>query len=289
MEFLIVSGLSGAGKSQAANFLEDLGYFCVDNMPVALLSRFADFCRDARGRFEKVALVTDVRSQSSFDALFRALDDLSRRDCEYHILFMEAPTDVIVRRYKETRRRHPLLSSTGSIQEAVDLERELLRSVRERADWIIDTSSTTLGQLHNEICRIFDGKNDVQHLPVTLMSFGYKYGLPLEADLVLDVRFLPNPYYVDSLRPLTGLDEAVRRYVLDNEDAAAFLDKVADLLVFLLPRYVEEGKQTLTVAVGCTGGRHRSVAVASALTERLHRDGYNVQNVNRDCRRGSEG
>ena len=155
MDFLIVSGLSGAGKSQAANFLEDLGYFCVDNMPVALLSRFADFCQDARGRFEKVALVTDVRSQSSFDELFTALDELSGKGISYHILFMEAPTDVIVRRYKETRRRHPLLRTGGSIQAAVEQERRQLLPVRERADWVIDTGRTTLGQLHNEIQRLF--------------------------------------------------------------------------------------------------------------------------------------
>ncbi len=288
MEFLIVSGLSGAGKSQAANFLEDLDYFCVDNMPVALLSRFAEFCRDARGRFEKVALVTDVRSQSSFDSLFRALDNLSRMDCVCHILFMEAPTDVIVRRYKETRRRHPLLQPGRSIQEAVECERELLKPVRDRADWIINTGNTTLGQLHNEICRLFTGENGVFSLPVTVMSFGYKYGLPLEADLVLDVRFLPNPYYVAELKSLTGLDERVARFVLDNDSARAFLDKLTELLDFLLPRYREEGKQSLTVAVGCTGGRHRSVAVAGALTDRLVQRGYNARSMNRDCGRGSE-
>ena len=288
MEFLIVSGLSGAGKSQAANFLEDLGYFCVDNMPVALLSRFAEFCQDARGRFEKVALVTDVRSQSSFDELFSALQELRLRDCAYHILFIEAPTEVIVRRYKETRRRHPLLQDGLSVQAAVELERRQLRPVRERADWVIDTGRTTLGQLHHEIQRLFTDGRDGFGLPVTVMSFGYKYGIPLEADLVLDVRFLPNPYYVEKLRPLTGLDGQVARYVLENENARTFLEKTEELLSFLLPRYAEEGKQSLTVAIGCTGGRHRSVAVSGALAGWLASHGHNAQHINRDCGRGAE-
>jgi len=284
MEFLIVSGLSGAGKSQAANYLEDMDYFCVDNMPVALLKRFAEFCLEAGGRFERVALVTDIRSQSSFDELFQALDALKEQGCVCRILFMEAETNVIVRRYKETRRRHPLMKRGLSIQRAVEKERTLLESVRARADWIVSTNNTTLGQLYNELRRIFLPKDDRHELPVTVMSFGYKYGLPLEADLVFDVRFMPNPHYETELRPLTGLDSRVAAYALDNDDARAFLDRIAELINWLLPRYWEEGKSSLTVAIGCTGGRHRSVATANALTDRLLQQGHSAESFHRDCR-----
>ena len=283
MEFLIVSGLSGAGKSQAANFLEDMDYFCVDNMPVALLRRFAEFCLDARGRFEKVALVTDIRSQSSFDELFVALDELKEQGFEYRILFMEADTATIVRRYKETRRRHPLTKRGLSMQRAVEKERSLLESVRERANWIISTDRTTLGQLYSELRHIFAAGEGRISLPVNVMSFGYKYGLPLEADLVFDVRFLPNPHYVEELRPLTGLDSRVAAYALDNDDARLFLDKLTDLVSWLIPRYQEEGKSSLTVAIGCTGGRHRSVAVANTLTDRLMQQGFEAGSAHRDC------
>ena len=264
MELVIVSGLSGAGKSGAADFLEDLGYFCVDNMPSALLERFAEFCREAGSRFEKVALVTDIRGQTSFDALFEALETLRQSGLTLKLLYMEAPTPVIVRRYKESRRPHPLQGRELSVQQAVEKERSLLEPVRRRADWILDTGDTTLGQLHNEILRIFSPGGEARLLPVTVMSFGYKYGLPLEADLVMDVRFLPNPYYVPELRELT------------------------EMLGFLLPLYTREGKASLTVAIGCTGGRHRSVAVASALTDALVRQGVNAISINRDCGRGTE-
>ena len=283
MEFLIVSGLSGAGKSQAANFLEDMDYFCVDNMPVALLRRFAEFCLDARGRFEKVALVTDIRSQSSFEELFQALEELQQQGFDHRILFMEASTETIVRRYKETRRRHPLTKRGLSMQRAVEKERSLLESVRERANWIISTDRTTLGQLYSELRHIFAAGDGRISLPVNVMSFGYKYGLPLEADLVFDVRFLPNPHYVEELRPLTGLDSRVAAYALDNDDARLFLDKLTDLVSWLIPRYQEEGKSSLTVAIGCTGGRHRSVAVANTLTDRLMQQGFEAGSAHRDC------
>ena len=288
MELVIVSGLSGAGKSGAADYLEDLGYFCVDNMPSAMLERFADFCRDAGSRFEKVALVTDIRSQTSFDELFSSLEALRSSGYSPKLLFMEAPTSVIVRRYKESRRPHPLQNEEFSIQQAVERERELLAGVRSRADWVLDTGDTTLGQLHNEILRIFSPDGTVRTLPVTVMSFGYKYGIPLEADLVMDVRFLPNPYYDPELRSLTGLDSAVRDYVLDNDTARSFLAQFTSLLSRLLPLYTAEGKASLTVAIGCTGGRHRSVAVTGAVTDALIRQGVNARSLNRDCGRGTE-
>ncbi len=283
MEFLIVTGLSGAGKTQAANFLEDLDYYCVDNMPPALLRPFAEFCLAAQGRFNKVALVTDIRSGESFDLLFLALKDLRRLDCTFRILYIEAPAAVIVRRYKETRRRHPL-SEGRTILEAVQREMELMQPVRDRADYILNTGEATRGQLQREICRLFAEGGDAG-LPVSVIAFGYKYGIPLEADLVLDVRFLPNPYYVEELRSLSGLDQPVYDYVMNTPDAREYLDKLTDFLEFQLPRFREEGKPSLTVAVGCTGGRHRSVAVARALTDRLLERGQNARLICRDMGR----
>ena len=281
MEFLIVTGLSGGGKTQAANFLEDLDYYCVDNMPSALLVPFAEFCLASQGRFERVALVTDIRTQNNFEELFRSLEKLRTMDCTVRILFMEAPVPVIVRRYKESRRRHPLARQGRTIQEAVQQEIQLMQSVRDRADYILNTGSTTLGQLHKEICRLFveDGK---QSMPVNIMAFGYKFGIPLEADLVFDVRFLPNPYYIEEMRSLTGMDDAVYHYVMDPPEAQDFMGRFLGMIDYLLPRYEEEGKQSLTIAIGCTGGRHRSVAVARALNDHLVAQGQNARLVRRD-------
>ena len=284
MEFLIVTGLSGGGKTQAANFLEDLNYYCVDNMPSALLRPFAEFCLASQGRFNKVALVTDVRDGGSPDALFQALESLRGLDCTFRILFIEAPVDVIVRRYKETRRPHPLYVAGRTIEETVQREIELMRPVRDRADYIINTGNTTLGQLQREICRLFAEGGETT-LPVSVIAFGYKYGIPLEADLVLDVRFLPNPFYVPELKSLSGLDQAVYEFVMDRDDSRTFMDKLLGFLEFLLPRYREEGKPSLTVAVGCTGGRHRSVAVARALTDALLERGQNARLICRDMGR----
>ena len=284
MEFLIVTGLSGAGKTQAAHFLEDLDYYCVDNMPPDLLVPFAEFCLASHGRFDKVVLVTDSRSQDNFETLFRSLDTLRAMDCGCRILFMEAPVDVIVRRYKESRRRHPLYKPGRTIQETVQTEVELLSPLRDRADFILDTGSTTLGQLHREICRLFvDG--GTQLLPVSVIAFGYKYGIPLEADLVFDVRFLPNPYYIEELKSFSGMDKAVYDFVMDHPDSKEFLNRLTDLVDFLLPRFQEEGKQSLTIAIGCTGGRHRSVALAKALTDHLLTHGQNARLIRRDMDR----
>lgn len=287
MEFLIVTGLSGAGKTQAAHFLEDLDFYCVDNMPAALLVPFAEFCLASQGRFDRVALITDIRAQSNFEELFRSLDRLRTMDCSVKILFIEAPVSVIVRRYKETRRRHPLAGQGRTIEEAVQREIELLQSIRDRADYIINTGSTTLGQLHKEICRLFveGGKTS---LPVNVLAFGYKYGIPLEADLVFDVRFMPNPYYVEEMRHLTGFDQCVYDFVMDSPDSREFMKKLTELIDYLLPRYQEEGKQSLTIAIGCTGGRHRSVAVARALTDHLIAEGQNARLIRRDTARSGE-
>ena len=282
MEFLIITGLSGAGKSRAADVLEVLDYYCVDNMPVALMPRFAELCMATRGRYERVALVTDVREKNGFSELLRTIDELGAMDCSCRILYMDADLKTLIRRYKESRRPHPLASRGVSVEEAVRREAELLKPVRERADYIVDTSSLTLGMLQNRLFSLFAGEEHRRGLAVTVMSFGYKHGLPMEADLVFDARFLPNPFYVDELRALSGLDLPVKEFVFRCPQTRDFLNKLVELLDFLLPLYAEEGKLTLTVAIGCTGGRHRSVALASALNDYFVAHGVNSINLNRD-------
>ena len=285
MEFLIISGMSGAGKSLTADILEDMGYYCVDNMPVALLPRFAELCRAAGGKYERVALVTDVREGESLSQLFATLDGLWSTGLEYRILFVEADVQTLVRRYKSSRRRHPLMSPGDSIEDAIARETAVLEPVRERADYIINTTGLTTAMLQSRIAGLLSLSRE-RRLAVTVTAFGYKYGLPLDADLVLDVRFLPNPYYVEELRPLSGLDAPVYDFVLGSEGAQRFMELLEPLLGFLLPRYTEEGKYTLNIAVGCTGGRHRSVAVARAVTDLLIRGGADVALSCRDLEKG---
>ena len=285
MEFLIISGMSGAGKSLTADILEDMGYYCVDNMPVALLPRFAELCRAAGGKYERVALVTDVREGESLSQLFATLDGLWSTGLEYRILFVEADVQTLVRRYKSSRRRHPLMSPGDSIEDAIARETAVLEPVRERADYIINTTGLTTAALRSRIAGLLSLSRE-RRLAVTVTAFGYKYGLPLDADLVLDVRFLPNPYYVEELRPLSGLDAPVYDFVLGSEGAQRFMELLEPLLGFLLPRYTEEGKYTLNIAVGCTGGRHRSVAVARAVADALTRGGADVALSCRDLEKG---
>ena len=282
MDFLIITGLSGAGKSRAADVLEDLDYYCVDNLPIALMTRFAELCIATGGRYEKVALVTDVRAKNSFNELIGTIDQLKEMDCDVRILYMDADVPVIVRRYKETRRPHPLAVRGGSIEDAVHKEMELLSKIRERADFVINTSSLTLGALQHRLFDFFAGDGRKRDIDVTVMSFGYKHGIPMDADLVFDVRFLPNPFYVEDLRPQTGLDRAVAEYVFSYQQTRSFMEKIEDMMDFLLPNYIEEGKLNLTVAIGCTGGHHRSVAIAYALNEYLKAKGISSVNVNRD-------
>ena len=285
MEFLIISGLSGAGKSRAADMLEDLGYYCVDNMPIALIPKFAQICMAASESYERVALVTDIRERASFEELFRVLDSLWDLGCDYRILFMEADPANIVKRYKETRRRHPLAGPGVSIETAIENEIKLLAPVRERADYIINTSNLTLGMLQGELYRLFVGGDTKRKLVVSVMSFGYKYGIPLESDLVFDVRFLPNPYYVAELRELTGLDDPVSEFVFRSPETQEFMKRLENLIGYLLPLYVEEGKLGLTIAVGCTGGRHRSAAIAKGLADYIEEQGYAVQCIHRDIQK----
>ena len=282
MKFLIISGMSGAGKTRAADVLEDMDYYCVDNMPAALLPKLAEFCMGMGGRYEKVALVTDIRDKDGVDTIFSSLDQLWSLGCDYQILFMEADLRTIVKRYKESRRPHPLQAEAGSLEAAVALESKRLDRLRMNADFVINTTGLTLGMLQAEIYKRFMADAAARRLRVTVMSFGFKYGLPIEADMVLDARFLPNPYYDESLRSRTGLDREVCDYVFRDGTGAEFMEHLRRLFAFLLPRYVEEGKSGLTIAVGCTGGRHRSVAVASALAEMIRSLGHSAELVNRD-------
>lgn len=282
MEFLIITGLSGAGKSRAADVLEDLEYYCVDNMPVALMPRFAELCVATGGRYEKVALVTDVREKDGFSQLLGTLDQLETMDINCRILYMDADVRTLIRRYKESRRPHPLANHGASVEEAVRREIELLAPVREKADHIVNTSSLTLGMLQNKLFDIFSGTERKREIEITVMSFGYKHGMPMDADLVFDARFLPNPYYVDDLRPMCGLDRPVAEFVFSYQQTRTFLEKLEDMLDFLLPLYMEEGKLSLTIAIGCTGGRHRSVAIASALNDYFRAHDIKSVNINRD-------
>ena len=282
MEFLIITGLSGAGKSRAADVLEDLDYYCVDNMPVALIPRFAEFCAATRGRYEKVALVTDVREKENFGELLSTIETLRRSEITCRILYMDADVPVLIRRYKESRRPHPLAGKGVSVEEAVRKEMALLAPVKEQADFVVNTSRLTLGQLQSKLYGLLCGEEEKRGIDVTVLSFGYKHGLPAEADLVFDARFLPNPFYVDELREKSGLDLPVKEYVFSFQQTRTFMEQLEAMLEFLLPLYVEEGKLSLTVAIGCTGGRHRSVAIAAALNDHFLAKGISSVNVNRD-------
>ena len=285
MEFIIISGLSGAGKSKAASFMEDMGFFCVDNLPAPLIPKFAELGMAGTGEYDRVVLVTDVRSGTNFSALFQSLEALKGMKCPYRILYMDASDDVIIKRYKETRRSHPLAEECDSLEGAIALERRMLAPLRERAEFVVDTSDLSTAKLRGELLRLFGRGSQEGAMTVSVTSFGFKHGLPREADLVFDVRFLPNPYYVQELRPRTGLDDGVRDYVFSGGAAGEFLEKLQDLVGFLLPKYVEEGKTALVVAVGCTGGHHRSVAVTHALAGDIRDLGYRVRENHRDMNR----
>lgn len=284
MEILIISGLSGAGKSKAASFLEDMGFYIVDNMPAAMILKFAEFCAGSSSRYDRVALVYDVRTASSFTELFDVLDKLKTVGA-CRMLFLEAAPETIIKRYKETRRIHPLAGASRSLDEAVRQERTVLAPVRQRAEYIIDTSALTNAKLRGEVLRIFGGGADTPAMSVNVISFGFKYGIPIEADLVFDVRFLPNPYYIAELRHQTGLDDGVYSFVFGYQQTRDFMTHMEHLMGFLLPQYVEEGKTVLVIGVGCTGGQHRSVAITRALAEFIRRKGYPATENHRDMTR----
>ena len=287
LEILIISGLSGAGKSKAASYLEDMGFYIVDNMPAVMMLKFAEFCAAGVGsRYDRVALVYDVRTASSSTELYDVLEKLRRMDGSCRMLFLTADQETIIKRYKETRRRHPLCSDSVSLEAAVRREREVMAPVRAQADFVIDTSRLSTAQLRGELLRLFDTQGERGGMTVSVTSFGFKYGLPMDADLVFDVRFMPNPFYIEDLRDKTGMDHEVYDYVFSFPQTNDYLKKLEDLLSFSLPLYAEEGKTQLVIAVGCTGGHHRSVSVARALAAYIRQLGYHVSENHRDMGRG---
>lgn len=285
MEFVIVSGMSGAGKSRAVAALEDLGYYCVDNMPVALLPQFAEICLAATGRYQKVALVTDVRGGADFNTLFDALGAIRSMGCDYKILFLDTATATLINRYKETRRKHPLMADGITMTAAIEKERGLLEGVRGKADFVVDTTLLSASQLREHIITLFTGKAKGV-LAINVLSFGFKYGIPAESDLVFDVRFLPNPYYEISLRPKNGTDKGVRDYVFRGGVADAFMEHLTGLVDYLLPHYIDEGKTSLVISIGCTGGKHRSVAIAEELAAHIRKGNMECAATHRDYQRG---
>ena len=280
--FVIVTGMSGAGKSSVLKMLEDIGYFCVDNLPVPLLPKFAEL---ASGQGEKtmplVALGIDIRSGENLMTVNKVLENIEDLKISYEILFLDCEDAVLIKRYKETRRQHPLAVG-GRIEEGIKNDRRKMQFLKQRASYIIDTSQMLVRDLKGEVDKIFVKNEPYQNFYMTVLSFGFKYGIPTDADLVFDVRFLPNPYYVENLRRKTGNEAEVRDYVMDCKEASMFLDKIEDLLVFLVPEYIKEGKNQLVIAVGCTGGKHRSVTMANGIYERLKNKNYSVKAEHRD-------
>lgn len=285
MKFLVVTGQSGAGKSRTASILEDLGYYCVDNLPPELIQQFAEVCLATTGRFERVALVSDVRAGQSFEGLLSGLKALDSMGLQYSIVYIEAENDAIINRYKESRRSHPLSRDGTALTDAIEKEKKLLAPVRTRSNYIINTTSLSTARLRSELIRLFE-EEPQRAMAVRIQSFGFKYGTPEDADLVFDVRFLPNPYYIADLKPKTGLTPKVRDFIFKYQQTLDFMAKLEDLLAFMLPHYYEEGKTSLVIAVGCTGGRHRSVAVAKEIGDYVAKRGYPTTVGHRDIGRG---
>lgn len=283
MRFVIVTGMSGAGKSTALKMLEDAEYFCVDNLPIPLIEKFARLSVDgAYSEIQKVAIGVDIRSRESLGQLQSVLADMRQSDFKYEILFLEARDNVLIKRYKETRRSHPL-AGRGRVEDGIKQERDKLSFLKEQADYIIDTSQLLTRELKTELDKIFVKNKEFKSLFVSVVSFGFKYGIPSDSDLVFDVRFLPNPYYIDDLRSQTGNDSAVYDYVMGFEASQMFLEKLTDMIRFLIPNYISEGKNQLIISIGCTGGKHRSVTLANALYEQLmDTEGYGLRKEHRD-------
>lgn len=281
MRFVIVTGMSGAGKSTALKTLEDMGFFCVDNLPVMLIKKFADIAHDDKLDVDNVAVGIDIRSGQALGELAIILEEMKNRNYNYEILFLDATEPALVKRYKETRRSHPL-SRTGRINEGIIKEREKIEFLKQRADYIIDTSSLLTRELKSELEKIFIGGEAYNNIIITVMSFGFKYGIPRDSDLVFDVRFLPNPYYDLELRPLTGNDKRVSDVVSNCDEYNEFMNKLTDMIEFLLPYYKREGKNQLVISIGCTGGKHRSVTVANELFEKVSQMPYTTRLYHRD-------
>ena len=281
MNFLIVTGMSGAGKSSVKKFLEDIGYYCIDNMPPALMLPFAQVCSRSDIKIDKIAFVTDLRGGNLINELFKTLDAIKKAGFTYEILFLDASTKTLVHRYKETRRTHPL-SAGDTITDGINKERMLLSDVRKIADNIIDTTSLSPSQLREELCSIYSKGNKYKGIVIDIISFGFKNGIPMDVDLVFDVRFLPNPFYIDELKHKSGLDKEVRDYVTSFPQTIEFEKKLQDMISFLIPYYIEEGKNQLIISIGCTGGKHRSVTIAERLGEFLKSKNYRTVIEHRD-------
>ena len=286
MRFVIVSGMSGAGKSTALNMLEDMGFFCVDNLPVALLPSFGQIAFDRKVEVNQVAVTVDIRNGDQLQGLTNQLAVLYELGIKYEILFLDADEKTLVKRYKETRRTHPL-AREDRIETGIQRERKMVSFIREKADYIIDTTSLLTRELKQELEKIYVNEEYYSNFIVTILSFGFKYGIPADADLVFDVRFLPNPYYDPELRPMTGNDLAIQQYVTRSGDARIFLDKLEDMLGFLIPHYIDEGKYHLVIGIGCTGGKHRSVTIANGIYKRLKNLPYSVRIEHRDIENDS--
>ncbi|MBE7046498.1 MAG: RNase adapter RapZ [Ruminococcaceae bacterium] len=284
MKFVIITGMSGSGKSQAVNFMEDMGYYCIDNMPPSLFSKFADLCNRSEGKFDKIAFVIDTRTRELFTDALDALDTLKDQGESCEIVFLDASDEVILKRYKESRRNHPL-ADDGRVIDGIKKERKILSDIKKKADYIVDTSTMPTKSLRAYLNSVFNDREDETNIFINVLSFGFKYGIPLDADLVFDVRFLPNPYYIPELKHMTGLDQEVQDFVNNCEQTAEFKKKLDDLIKFTLPLYVEEGKSQLVIAIGCTGGKHRSVTIANHVYKTIIDMGFSVKISHRDVSR----
>ncbi|MCK9478393.1 MAG: RNase adapter RapZ [Firmicutes bacterium] len=281
MRFIIITGMSGAGKSQAVNALEDIGYYCIDNMPPAFISNFAEICCNSFTKFNKVAIVCDIRGGEMFEHLDESLLELGKKGYQYDLLFLDANDSTLIKRYKETRRKHPL-SNSDRLPEAIAKEREVLKGLKSKATHIIDTSHSTSRQFKDRLTELFGDTSENKSIVINILSFGFKYGIPIDSDLIFDVRFLPNPFYISELKNKSGLDAEVSDYVMKFPQSIEFQEKLYDMVDFLIPHYIEEGKSQIVISIGCTGGKHRSVTFTHQLTEHLKDKGCRVFEVHRD-------
>lgn len=282
MRLVVVTGMSGAGKSQAIKIFEDMGYYCIDNMPPQLIMKFAEVCNNSDGNVNRVAFAVDTRSRDMFKETLSCIDEYEKVYDKCEILFLDSDNEILVKRYKETRRRHPL-DDKGDVLDGINRERQLMSDLRQRASYIVNTSNMKPKQLGDYIKTVFSSETEkAGNIAINVMSFGFKYGIPVDADLVFDVRFLPNPFYIPELKEKTGFDKEVSDYVINSDMSGEFLKKLCDMIDFLLPNYIEEGKSNLVVAIGCTGGKHRSVTIANELSAHLLDSGYNTFSNHRD-------
>jgi len=290
MELVIITGMSGAGKSLTMRALEDMGFFCIDNLPPQFLPKISELAFASMSKITKVASVIDIRGGDLFLEFYNVLREMKEKNIEFKIIFLDASNEVLIKRYKESRRKHPLMTENeGRIIEAIEQERKILEDIKMMADFIIDTSNYSPKELKEKLMNIFLENNLDMHIYINVMSFGFKYGIPLDSDIVIDVRFLPNPFYIDHLKNKTGYEKEVENYVLSWEVTKEFLDKFSDLVKFLIPNYIEEGKTQLVIAIGCTGGKHRSVVIANQIHQYIQKIGYKASVYHRDIEKDNKG